>query len=762
MRTNSTPTTFKVLGMHCASCAANIRRSLKKIPGVIDCDVNYATEQATLSYDQDSVSVEAMNRQLQLLGYSIEPKATMNHSTEHGRTNSSGHNHQHDEKTIELAIQIRQLRIMGVLMITTVLIMGWELGVSLRQLPRMNDVVMNVVHHLLPVMATYAMFVVGLPYIKAIGRFLRYRVANMDTLVGIGTLAAYVYSFIVSAFEGPLASIINVEQTYYDVTIIVIGFITLGKYLEAKHKQRTGAAIEKLIQLQSKTAIVLREGKEIKTRIEDVQIQDLVVVKPGMRVPLDGVITEGDSAIDESMITGESVPVDKTVGDTVIGATLNKHGFIIVKTTKRASDTVLSQIIAMVERAQGSRAPIQNVVDRVSEIFVPIVIVAALATFLIWLTIGIPSIGISSAVSLGLLSSIGVLVIACPCALGLATPTAIIVGVGRAAEHGILVKDAESLEQLSSIDSVVFDKTGTITHGAPVVTDIRSLDPKISESRLLRLAASIERRSEHPLAAAIVHRAQTNRMSLFTVSKFRSTVGHGAEGIVEKKHVSVHKPDRQELDQQTVKLINEGKTIVSISINKKHVGLIALSDTVKPDAHRVIQQLSDLGIQTLLLTGDNAKAGSYIAKQVGIDAVIAEVLPQEKAAQIQKLQSQGKKVAMVGDGINDAPALTQAQVGVAMATGTDIAIESGDVILLHGDLQKLLSAVQIARATTRTIHQNLFWAFIYNVIGIPIAAGVLYPINGTLLNPMIAGIAMAGSSVSVVLNSLRLQKVKTI
>lgn len=729
------------------------------MPGVTDCEVNYATEQLQLSFLKDQVSIESMNERLSPLGYHITLPSSSQHKPEDELGSPSENSHHSSRKQHELQKQAQQVTVMGVLMSISAGVMGWELGATARILPKMNDVAMNIIHHLLPILATYAMFTVGMPYIRAIWRFIRYRSANMDTLVGIGTLSAFMYSFIVSAFEGPLASIINVEQTYYDVTIIVIGFITVGKYLETKHKQRTGAAIEKLIQLQAKTALLLRNGKEIETPIEDIQMNDVVIIKPGAKIPLDGRVMKGSSAVDESMITGESIPVDKIVGDPIIGGTVNKHGYLHVQVSSIGANTMLSQIITMVERAQGSRAPIQNIVDRVSEIFVPIVLGTASLSLLVWLVVGIPTIGFSSAVSLGLLSSIGVLVIACPCALGLATPTAIIVGVGRAAEQGVLIKDATSLEQLSSVDTIVFDKTGTITHGTPTVTDVQTLDTNLTEKQIVSLAASVESNSEHPLADAIVRYARSKKISLSPVSKFRSIDGHGVEGYVHKKRVSVHRPINLGDDPTVTQFQNDGKTVVYVSIERKVIGVIALSDTVKPSATQVVQRLTDLGIQTILLTGDNSKAGSFIAKQVGIETVIAEVLPQEKAIEIQKLQNLGRSVAMVGDGMNDAPALTQAHVGIALATGTDIAIESGDIILLKGDLQKILSAIRIGRATTRTIHQNLFWAFIYNVIGIPIAAGVFYPVNGMLLNPMIAGLAMAGSSVSVVLNSLRLRAV---
>ncbi len=579
----------------------------------------------------------------------------------------------------------------------------------------------------------------------------------MDTLVGIGTLAAYLYSFVVTAFEGPLASIIDTGQVYYDVTIIVIGFITLGKYLESKSKLKTGEAIEKLINLQAKTALVLRDGAEIEIPLQEVQVGDIVVVKPGAKVPVDGVITEGASSIDESMISGESIPVDKKVGNFVIGSTMNKQGHFLFKATKVGSDTMLAQIVKMVEEAQGSQAPIQNLADRISAVFVPIVLIIAVVTLFAWIVIGYSFIGLSTAISLGFVCMVGVLVIACPCALGLATPTAIIVGVGKGAENGILIKNAESLEKLKDIDTVVMDKTGTITKGMPKVTDVVTLSAGVAEKELMQIAASLEKKSEHPLAQAIVTEGEGKNVTLLKVVNFKAIEGVGVEGVINKEKYSIRKPEDRNENKLIKQLQSDGKTVVLVTSNKKEIGAIAISDIVKESAKVAVRSLHDLGIRVIMMTGDNKFTGEYIAKQVGIDNVIAGVLPQDKAKKIKELQEGGSKVAMAGDGINDAPALTQADVGLAMANGTDVAIESADVVLLHGDIDKIANAIKLSKVTVRTIKQNLFWAFIYNIIGIPLAAGLLYPFLGILLNPVFAGLAMAGSSVSVVLNSLRLR-----
>jgi len=746
--------TFSVKGMHCASCSSIIKRRISKLRGVEICEVNYATEKAQITYESDAVSLDKMNNEIKKLGYELvdSEAQVMDHSTHTGLNQSKG------DKLQELKKQKQHVLTMIPLMITSLVVMGWEIGAKPLELwLEMPKVIMEFFHHLLPLMATYAMFVVGAPYLRGIWRFIKYRAANMDTLIGIGTLTAYLFSFIVTAFEEPLATLIDTNQVYYDVTIIVIGFITLGKYLEAGSKIKTGETIEKLLNLQAKTALILRDGAELEVALNEVIVGDIVIVKPGAKIPVDGVITEGTSSIDESMISGEAMPVDKKIGDIVIGSTINKQGYFQFRATKVGASTMLAQIVKMVEEAQGSKAPIQNLVDKISSVFVPAVLVVAVATLLVWITVGTFFLGFTTALSYGLICMVGVLVIACPCALGLATPTALIVGVGKGAEHGILIKNAESLEKLRDINTIVMDKTGTITNGKPKVTDVIVFNTKDNGKELLQLAASIEVKSEHPLAQAIVNEGKKKGINFLTVDKFRATEGVGVVGVIGKKSVSVTKPDFKDVDKRVRDLQLDGKTVVTVSVDRKMLGAIAISDTVKDGAVNAVTSLHKFGIRVIMMTGDNKSAAEYIAKQVGVDSVIAGVMPQDKASKIKELQSSGTKVAMAGDGINDAPALTQADVGIAMANGADVAIESADVVLLHGDIQKIANTVKLSKATVRTIKQNLFWAFIYNVIGIPLAAGALYPFAGVLLSPVFAGFAMASSSVSVVFNSLRLR-----
>ncbi len=748
--------TFNVKGMHCASCSYVIKGKIGKLDGVEACEVNYATEKAKVSYDPDKVSLDTMNGEIQKLGYEIKDNSKhMMSGMDHSQ--HLGLNQTKDEKLNELNKKKQHILLLIPMMIISIFVMGWEVGANpLHLWPDMPYIIKEFFHHLLPLSATYAMFVVGVPYLQGVWRFIKYRVANMDTLVGIGTLAAYIYSFIITAFEQSLAQVINTKHSYYDVTIIVIGFITIGKYLEISSKLKTGAAIEKLLNLQAKTALVLRNGKEVEVPLSDVQIADTVIVKPGAKIPVDGTILDGTSSIDESMINGEPIPNDKKVGDYVIGGTINKQGHFTFKATKIGSDTMLAQIIKMVEEAQGSQAPIQSLADRISAIFVPVVLAIAVVTLLLWLIFGSAFLGFPTALSLGFVCFVSILVIACPCALGLATPTAIIVGVGKGAENGILIKDAEALEKLRGINTVVIDKTGTITNGKPVVTDIIT-STGINKKELLAIAATVEKKSEHPLAQAIVEEAYKEKVKLLPIEDFKAIEGVGVQAKVKEFQISIHKPKHEELSRDVEKLQSQGKTVVIITSNKKMLGIIAISDTIKKNAKDAVNSLHKLGLEVVMLTGDNKHAAKYIADQIGIDSVLAEVLPQDKANKIKELQSEGKKVAMAGDGINDAPALTQADVGIAMATGTDVAIESADVVLLQGDIKKITQAINLSRATVRTIKQNLFWAFIYNLIGIPLAAGLFYPLFGILLNPAFAGLAMAGSSVSVVFNSLRLR-----
>ncbi len=772
--------TFQVKGMHCASCSSVITKKLKKLPGVEDCDVNFATEKVKISFDHDQVGLPEMNNEINKLGYRLMPQHTqimtaneinhneMDHSKMVIGQNSSedhrGHlglNQSKEEKLKELS-DLR-MKVNFVLPITLVvfLLMMWDILARLfDNIPNLS-MPMPLLNTLLFIISSIVLFLVGKPYLDAVIRFIKYRVANMDSLVGIGTLTAYLYSSII--FLSPQLRILLLlpEFTYFDVTIVVVGFITLGKYLEVKSKMRTGEAIEKLFHLQAKTALVIRNNQEIQIQVSEVVVGDILIVKPGDKIPVDGTIIEGASSVDESMLNGEPLPTDKKIGDIVIGSTINKQGTFKFKATKVGSDTMLAQIIKLVEESQGSKAQIQNLADKVSSIFIPTVLVIALITLMIWLTVGAYFLGFPTALSFGLLAFVGILVIACPCALGLATPTAIIVGVGKGAESGILIKNAESLEKLHQANVLVLDKTGTLTEGKPTVTDIISLSPSYSQKKLLQLAGSLENYSQHPLAGSIVSKAKEQKLSFLNADSFREAEGIGVGGLINKQKISIEKPDiTDQLLPEVNRLQSEGKTVVIIKIDKKSSGLLAISDTIKSGAREAIAQLHDMGIKTIILTGDNNKAAEHIAKQIGIDSVRANILPQDKSRIIKEFQAAGNIVAMAGDGINDAPALTQANVGIAMATGTDIAIESADITLLSGDISKIPQAFKLSRLTMRTIKQNLFWAFIYNIIGIPLAAGVLYPLFGVFLNPIFAGLAMALSSVSVVSNSLLLKKAK--
>ncbi len=770
MHKNHTQHSIPIAGMHCASCASTIKRTLEKMDGIDSCVVNYGTEKALISYDPDKIDITDMNKEIGKLGYSME--APVQH---HQHSLHEGHDMMEpitsdasvkEKKLRELQKLKTSVQIVMPFVVISLLVMAWEIGAKPFALwPKMPEIAMVFFHHLLPIIATYTLFVIGWPYLKSVVRFIQHRVASMDTLVGIGTSAAFLYSFVISAFEKELAQVLNTEQTYYDVTIVVIGFITLGKYLEARSKLKTGEAIEKLIGLQAKSATVIRDGKEMEISIEQVMVGDMVLVKPGQKIPVDGVIVKGESAIDESMITGEPIPIDKTVDDAVIGATINKQGSLTIRATQVGNDTMLAQIIKMVEEAQGSKAPIEKLADQISAIFVPVVLVLAVVVLLLWLIVGAQFMPFPQALTLGIVSFVGILVIACPCAMGLATPTAVIVGVGKAAQHGILIKNAENLEKLDSVNVVVMDKTGTITKGAPEVTDIHPVG-KTSVKDVLQILASLESLSEHPLAQAMTLKAQQEKVKLLAVDTFAAIEGKGLKGTIDNVeyyagNVALAKDLGIEIEPTIIDTFSsQGKTPVMVMKNKGVIAYIGIADTIKDDAKEAIHKLHQQGMQVVILTGDNQQTAEYIAQQVGVDRVIAQVLPGEKAAEIKKLQQEGFVVAMVGDGINDAPALASADVGVAMGTGTDIAIESAGITLLGGHIAKLPKAVTLARATMRTIKQNLFWAFFYNVVGIPIAAGVLYPVFGILLNPAIAGAAMAFSSVSVVLNALRLKTIK--
>lgn len=764
----NTSQTYNIKGMHCASCAGIITKTFKKVPGVESADVSYGTESAKLVFDETKTCPEELSKLIEPLGYSLlipQTAATMGVSErEHG-----AHLGITPSKKQEKLLEIREMRtkVISVIPLATfsIFVMGWDILAQLHLLNGPNAILDVFFHHLLPILATYTLFVVGKPYLLGLYHFLRYRKANMDTLIGIGTSAAFLYSLIITAFEDVLRPYLNVKHTYYDVTIVVIAFIALGKYLEARAKLKTGDAIEKLLHLQAKTALVLRDGREQEIPANQVLLGELIIVKPGTRIPVDGVVTEGNSFVDESMVTGEPMPAEKAIGMNVVAGTINTTGSFTFKATKIGSETLIAKIIKMVEDAQGSRAPIQALADKTSSVFVPIVLILSFLALAAWLILGIPSLGIAKALSYGLTSFVGILVIACPCALGLATPTAIIVGVGKGAKEGILIKDAATLEKLHHVDTVIVDKTGTITKGKPELTKILNNSEQRDEE-IIAILASIETKSEHPIAHAIVTYANAKKITIVPVQNFESIKGKGLKGtigtteyfagntkLITDLHLSF---DEARLLQET----SQGRTPVILATKEKVLAIIFVADAIKPEAIQAIKDLHALKINVVMLTGDTKSTAHAIAKEVGIQEVVSDVMPDDKLNKVEELQSQGHIVAMAGDGVNDAPALAKADVGIAMGTGTDVAIETAGITLLNGDLSKLVKAIHLSKITMSTIKQNLFWAFIYNIIGIPLAAGLFYPLFGWLLNPIFAGLAMAFSSVSVVSNSLRLKSKK--
>ncbi len=738
-----------VKGMHCASCASIIEKTLKKETGVRSVSVNYASESARIVFDDIQTSLQTLSRKVEPLGYSLNDEGAP--STQ--------------DKFSEIAGMKTNLLSVIPLAVISVCIMAWDILAQFNVLPGASDTIAGFFHHLLPIFASYALLVVGRPYLLGAYRFFRYGKANMDSLIGIGTSAAFLYSFLVSAFENTLKPFLNVEHTYYDVTIVVIAFITLGKYLEAKAKIKTGDAIEKLLALQAKTALVIRNDRELEIPLGEVVHGDIVIVKPGSKIPVDGIIMSGASFVDESMVTGEPMPVKKEVNDSVMAGTLNSSGTFTFSAAKVGSETLLAHIIAMVEQAQNTKAPIQGLADKVSSVFVPIVLALSVLSLAAWLVLGISPLGFAQALSYGLLSFVSILVIACPCALGLATPTAIIVGVGKGAKNGILIKDAASLEKLHSVTTLVIDKTGTLTQGKPTVVSVQP-NAALAVSDIIAIAASLESRSEHPIAHALTQYAQDMKTELLAVEQFESVKGKGVKGLINGElyfigNGALMRDMHLSVDTASIETENKrGRTSVIVASQKEVLGVVVVADAIKEGAREAIEKLYAMNIKIIMLTGDTVATARYIADQLGIDEVVADVLPADKMNKIAELQRAGEIVAMAGDGVNDAPALATADVGIAMATGTDVAIESAGIILLQGDISKLLKAIHLSRMTMRGIKQNLFWAFAYNVVGIPLAAGVFYPIFGWLLNPVFAGLAMALSSVSVVSNSLRLKTKK--
>jgi len=740
---------FPVSGMTCAACVARVERALSSMSGVISANVNLASEKATVEY-VEGTKIADLRHAVKEAGYELgsEAETLEDIATAHQR-------------------EIRALRnrlILAAILGVSIMVLMWTPGFAGKP-------------YLLWALATPVQFWAGWRFYRGTWGVLKHRTADMNTLIAVGTSAAYLYSMVAVLSPGLFTAGGLEANLYFDTSAMIIALILLGRFLEARARGQTSEAIRKLIGMQPKTAIVIRDDKEVELPVEDVQVGDLILVRPGERVAVDGIVRQGYSSIDESMITGESIPVEKKVDDEVIGATINKTGSFKFEATRVGKDTTLAQIIRLVEEAQGSKAPIQRLADVIASYFVPVVIGIAIITFIIWYFMG-PA----PALTFALLNSIAILIIACPCALGLATPTAITVGTGKGAEYGILIRSAETLERSHQINTVLLDKTGTLTRGELAVTDIIAV-PSSSQEEVLRFAASAEHSSEHPLGEAIVKAALDKKLEVSPASDFIAIPGHGVEASVAGKKLLVGNlrliKDRgiplNGLEKEANRLWEKGKTVMFLSADSQVLGIIALADTIKPDAKRALEKLHKMGIEAVMLTGDNRRTAEAIAQEVGIDRIMAEVLPEHKAQEVKRLQEEGKAVAMVGDGINDAPALAQADVGIAIGTGTDVAMETGDITLISGDLEGIVTAVSLSKRTMRTIKQNLFWAFAYNTALIPIAAGVLYLAFGHsgvpsglhfilgdygFLNPILAAAAMAASSVTVVFNSLRLRRFK--
>lgn len=749
-----TTTTLKLQGMSCAACANSIQSAIQQVPGVSLAQVNFAAEQAAVEYDDRITTLASIQKAVADAGYAAQPITEL-------ATGDEEMQEQRARRTQQRAL-MQKVMVSGAIGILLVLgTLPMMLGTDIPGWPMF-------LHNpwLQLVLATPVLFWAGQSFFVGAWKAFVHRSANMNTLVALGTGTAYLYSVFVTVFPQVLARQGLVPDVYYEAAVVIIALLLLGRYLEDRARGQTSDAIRKLMGLQANTARVVRQGREVDLPIAEVVVGDVIVVRPGEKIPVDGEIVEGRSHLNESMVTGEPIPVEKGVGEEVIGATINKTGSFKFRASRVGKDTVLAQIVKLVQDAQGSKAPIQKLADQATGWFVPVVIAIALLTFIIWFN----ALG---NLTLALLTTVSVLIIACPCALGLATPTSVMVGTGKGAENGILIKGAESLEQAHKLNVIVVDKTGTLTQGKPTVTNYAG---DAGELDILALAAAVERYSEHPLAEAVVHYAEArglDRHSLPAVEAFDAVTGRGVQGTVRGRLVQIGtdrwmqqlgidtqadtRPQTQAFQLQRQQWEAEAKTTAWIAVDGVVVGLVGISDALKPSSVRAVAALRRMGLEVVMLTGDNRQTAEAIARAVGIDRVLAEVRPEEKAAQVKRLQSRGKRVAMVGDGINDAPALAQADVGIAIGTGTDVAIAASDITLISGDLQGIVTAIELSQATIANIRQNLFFAFIYNIAGIPIAAGILFPFLGWLLNPMIAGAAMAFSSVSVVTNALCLR-----
>ncbi|MDR1764870.1 MAG: cadmium-translocating P-type ATPase [Lachnospiraceae bacterium] len=727
--------TLPVGGMTCAACSARVTKAIQKLSGVSDVNVNFATEKATFSYDPDVVRVSDVKAAIVKSGYKILDAMSADE----------------DKARKERAIRILWTKfIVSALFALPLLYIAMAPMITVVKLPfpmAIRPMMQPLRYALVEVALVIPCIAVGYRFYTVGYKALFMRAPNMDSLIAVGTTAAVLYSLWNTwlIWKGNHHA---VDSLYFESAGVIITLILLGKSLEARAKGRTGDAIKKLMGLQPKTAIIIVDGAEKEIAIDDVEIGDVILVKPGAKIPVDGVVVLGQSAVDESMLTGESIPVDKKEGDKVYAATINANGALRFRAEKIGSETALAQIIKLVEDAQGSKAPIAALADKVSGVFVPIVITIAVIAGVAWFVA-------TGSLERALTIFVSVLVIACPCALGLATPTALMVGTGKGAENGILIKGGEALETAHKVETIIFDKTGTITEGKPRVTDV------IGPEGLVGMAASVEKLSEHPLGLAVVEAAAEAGVDVAEATGFESVTGMGVQARVGGKLVKVGRAAYADADKAIGdQLAGEGKTPLFVSVDDVYAGVIAVADTVKPSSKSAIEKLHKLGVSVAMITGDNAKTAAAIARQVGIDTVLAEVLPQDKADEVKKLQGGGKRVAMVGDGINDAPALAQADVGIAIGSGTDVAMESADIVLMRSDLNDVATALKLSKATIRNIKQNLFWAFGYNVIGIPVAAGLLYIFGGPLLNPIFAAAAMSLSSVSVLTNALRLKTFK--